>query len=90
MYRAEVDDDLAAAPHAAAVAEVESEFGFVRLSQTRCASEMKGVHPVGGVGQRFGPDLWRKAQEWCIQFVIWMRDNVTHHLNEKALSATYA
>ncbi|CAE7215738.1 ylyB [Symbiodinium sp. CCMP2592] len=42
-----------------------SQLGFRQHRGMRCASEMVGVHPVGGAGVRWSGALWESAQQWC-------------------------
>jgi len=41
--------------------------GFAPLQGARCTSEMVGVHPVGGSGERWSAQLWGEAQDWCLE-----------------------
>merc|ERR1712118_156365 len=43
-----------------------SELGFRLHRRKRCRSEIVGLYPVGGIGQRWTAELWRSAQEWCV------------------------
>mmetsp|Transcript_126895 Transcript_126895/g.353346 ORF Transcript_126895/g.353346 Transcript_126895/m.353346 type:complete len:226 (+) Transcript_126895:75-752(+) len=51
---------------AATINDAVTDHGFVQKKQTRCTSEMVGVHPVGGPGMRWSAKLWTDAQSWCL------------------------
>eukprot|EP00927_Polykrikos_kofoidii_P056285 TRINITY_DN50438_c0_g1_i1.p1 TRINITY_DN50438_c0_g1~~TRINITY_DN50438_c0_g1_i1.p1 ORF type:complete len:231 (+),score=50.98 TRINITY_DN50438_c0_g1_i1:89-781(+) len=40
--------------------------GFRQFRSQRCVAEMKGIHPVGKVGERWSLALFESAQDWCI------------------------
>lgn len=50
---------------AADIEDEVSQLGFRQHRGMRCASEMVGVHPVGGAGVRWSAALWESAQQWC-------------------------
>eukprot|EP00930_Biecheleria_cincta_P074519 TRINITY_DN61733_c0_g1_i1.p1 TRINITY_DN61733_c0_g1~~TRINITY_DN61733_c0_g1_i1.p1 ORF type:complete len:202 (-),score=40.75 TRINITY_DN61733_c0_g1_i1:253-825(-) len=52
--------------HAADLGDEDTPLGFALRRGFRCASEMVGVHPVGGPGVRFSAELWESAQRWCL------------------------
>mmetsp|Transcript_114710 Transcript_114710/g.319025 ORF Transcript_114710/g.319025 Transcript_114710/m.319025 type:complete len:121 (+) Transcript_114710:183-545(+) len=51
---------------AATIPEGVTDRGFEQRRGARCASEMVGVHPVGGVGERWSRALWEETQDWCL------------------------